>query len=81
MTCRQLAEFLLDYSTGDLAPPARLAFEWHLGRCENCREYLAQYLATVDLARHAFDDEQESASLRGMPEELVVAILAARSQT
>lgn len=58
MTCREVAEFILDYSTGELPAPIREVFDGHMSRCGNCREYLAQYLATIELGRHAFDDDQ-----------------------
>ena len=50
-------------------------FERHLSRCRNCTEYLAQYRATIDAGRAAYQDE--SATLPAdVPEDLVQAILA-----
>jgi anti-sigma factor RsiW len=77
MTCREVADFILDYSTGELCDEVREVFERHLSVCPNCREYLAQYSTTVELGRHAFDDEAVAVE-SGIPEELVAAILAAR---
>jgi anti-sigma factor RsiW len=78
MTCRELADFLLEYCAGELPQRVRTRFERHLGRCPNCREYLAQYQAAVDLGRRAFDDGRMAATAAGVPDELVAAILAAR---
>lgn len=79
MTCRQFAEFILDYLTGDLGPDERTAFERHLSRCPHCPEYLNQYKATIEAGRAAFADED--GELPGeVPEELVEAILASRRQ-
>lgn len=80
MTCREVADFLLDYSSGELSDGVRGRFEQHLTRCPNCREYLAQYQTAVDLGRRAFDDERAEASSAGIPDDLVAAILAARQR-
>ena len=78
MTCREFADFILDYLAGNLDPGVRMVFERHLRRCPNCCEYLAQYQHTVGLARVAFDDERSPVAKDEIPEELVTAILAAR---
>jgi anti-sigma factor RsiW len=78
MTCREVADFLLDYSTGELPEVTRQAFERHLRRCANCREYLALYLASVELSRRAFEDENVLAIRAGVPDDLVAAIMSAR---
>jgi anti-sigma factor RsiW len=77
VTCREVADFILEYSTGELSGEVREVFERHLSVCPNCREYLAQYLITVQLGRHAFDDTAPAVE-SGIPAELVVAILASR---
>jgi anti-sigma factor RsiW len=79
VTCRELADFLLDYASGELASDVRDAFERHLGACSNCREYLALYLKSVELGRHACAYEDALAIAAGVPDDLVEAILAARS--
>lgn len=79
MTCRDVAEFMLDYAHGELALDARTTFEQHLRLCENCREYLALYLKSVELGRRAFAQDDADAVRSGVPEELVAAIMAARS--
>jgi anti-sigma factor RsiW len=75
VTCRQLADFILDYLEGQLPAETRSAFEHHLTRCPNCVSYIASYRKTVELARKAFDESPEEGQ---MPEGLVQAILAAR---
>ncbi len=80
MTCRELADFLLDYLSGDLPEGEKVAFDRHLTLCDNCVEYLQQYKTTVDAGRGAFaasDDEVPPE----VPEQLVKAILAARTGT
>ena len=76
MTCRQLADFILEYLEGQLPDETRSAFEHHLTLCPNCVDYIGSYAATVELGRRAFDED--GAGLPGMPEALVQAILAAR---
>jgi anti-sigma factor RsiW len=75
MTCREIAEFLLQYAAGELPSRQRAVFRRHLALCRACREYLKSYELTVNLARLAAtpDDEPVPASI---PDELVRAILA-----
>lgn len=81
MTCREFADFIADYAADELSVTITEAFEQHLQRCRNCREYLALYLTTVELERRmAFDDRLEAAAC-GVPEDLVSAILDARAGT
>jgi len=76
MTCREFADFIMAYLSGELSSDVRRDFETHLTRCANCQQYLAGYKHTIDLGRRAFDDDGE---LPGdVPEDLVKAIMAAR---
>jgi anti-sigma factor RsiW len=77
MTCRDLADFLMDYDEGALSPEVRTAFDRHVSACGNCGAYLAQYRETIKAGRLAFDPATE---LRDAPEELVQAIIAARTR-
>jgi anti-sigma factor RsiW len=79
VTCREVADFLMDFTTGELSASERATFERHMRVCPNCREYLALYLAAIELGRGAFADEQTTAAAAGVPEELVAAIMAART--
>jgi anti-sigma factor RsiW len=77
VTCREFADFMMDYLSGELPSERRGHFEQHLSLCANCRRYLASYEETVKLEKRAFDDE-DAAVPADVPEELVRAILAAR---
>ena len=77
MTCREFADFMMDYLSGDMPSESRALFEHHLSLCVNCRKYLTSYEETVKLGKRAFDDE-DAALPADVPEELVKAILAAR---
>jgi len=79
LTCRDFAEFIADYLSGELAADTRTTFERHLSRCENCQKYLAIYTATTELERGAFSDALEPVS-SDVPADLVQAILAARER-
>lgn len=74
MNCQEQIDFLCDYVSGDLTPDVLLAFEEHLGECEDCAAYLAMYRSTVTLGRECAAPDD----LATPPEELVRAILAAR---
>lgn len=80
MTCREFADFMAEYLAGELPGPSRAAFDRHLALCPNCRTYLAGYKDTVTLGKAAFDDE-EAAVPPSVPEQLVKAILDARTKT
>jgi anti-sigma factor RsiW len=76
MTCREFADFMLDYMAGELAEDVRARFERHLIRCPQCPEYLRQYEHAVKAGRLAFADLAEPVPSE-VPEDLVAAILAA----
>lgn len=71
MTCQDLVAFMLDYVEGTLPPDERARFDAHLHECEDCRAYLKDYRATIDVTRQAADGEDPPA----MPEALVRAIV------
>ena len=80
MTCREFADFMLEYSTGELPPETRATFERHVARCTNCRAYLELYLRTIDAGRRVAEADLDDAATCGVPEDLVAAILAARDR-
>ena len=77
MTCREFADFMIDYLSNELAGESQTQFEYHLSLCVTCRKYLRSYEETVKLGKRAFDDE-DSALPADVPDDLVKAILAAR---
>jgi anti-sigma factor (TIGR02949 family) len=78
LTCRELIDFLAAYLDGELPAPQRGAFDTHLAHCPECVRYLEGYRETVRLERRAFEDDAPPPDL---PEELVQAILAARTRS
>lgn len=78
MTCRTVANFILDYLSGELHPEVHREFEQHLDLCPTCRHYIALYKATIELGRAVCEHENASAEEAGVPQELIDAILAAR---
>ena len=79
MTCREFADFMGDYLSGELPADTRAAFEYHLQLCVNCQKYLAGYEETVKLGKRAFDGD-DAAVPAEVPEELVQAILDAQNR-
>lgn len=77
MTCREFADFIADYISGELESNVRTSFEQHLAICPNCVAYLSNYRDTIALGRHAFADD-DAALPDGVPDGLVDAILATR---
>jgi predicted anti-sigma-YlaC factor YlaD len=76
MNCREMAEFLLDYDSGELPEEVRVTFDEHLKRCPECVCYLKNYAFTVRACREAGTVRD----LPPLPEELIKAILASRPQ-
>jgi anti-sigma factor RsiW len=74
VTCREFADFVMDYFDGQLEPDVRSRFDQHLTRCPDCVHYLHQYRDTVQAGQTAFDDDLPAA----VPDDLVRAILDAR---
>jgi anti-sigma factor RsiW len=74
-TCREIIDFLGDYISGDLPAAQRAEFERHLAHCPPCIAYLKSYEQTIKLGKCASADVDEKP-----PEELIKAILAARSR-
>jgi anti-sigma factor RsiW len=78
MTCAELEAFILDYLSGRLSARQRRIFSLHMLLCRECRDYLEAYRRTVTLERAAFRTPT-APTLEDVPEDLVKAILAARS--
>ena len=51
MTCRQLAELLIDFVSDELPPERRALLEHHLSKCPPCLNYLESYQVTIKLTR------------------------------
>jgi anti-sigma factor RsiW len=77
VTCREFADFMADYLSGELPADTVARFETHLSVCENCTIYLANYRKAARLGRQVFADD-EAPVPDDVPEELVRAILASR---
>ncbi len=77
ITCRELIEFLIDYTDGALPADERKRFEEHLSVCPSCVAYLKSYLKTIELGREALGSEDKSVPA-GMPESLLRAVMAGR---
>ena len=78
MTCREFADFLDGYLTGELPAGVLVSFERHLELCVNCVRYLAQYRLSIELGRRAFDSSHGSVP-DDVPEDLIRAILESSS--
>jgi anti-sigma factor RsiW len=77
VSCREFADFIADYLSGELPAEVRAQFDHHLEVCVNCVRYLDAYRAAVALGKAAFDGTDDSVP-GDVPDDLVKAILAAR---
>jgi anti-sigma factor RsiW len=81
MNCREFTEFLHEYLSGNLPAQERAEFEKHLAECPWCVAYLDSYQKTIQLEQAAFSTREDAAAPAEPPEELVQAILRARSRS
>ena len=80
MTCREFADFMVDYLTNELPPEPRSLFERHLNRCPNCRRYLTSYKESIKLGKQAFQNDDAPVP-EAVPDDLVRAILGSGYRT
>lgn len=78
MTCTEFEEFVLDYFEDRLAPAPKRVFERHMKMCPECRDYLEAYRHAVEVGKTVFKQARDMTPAE-VPEDLVTAILAARS--
>jgi anti-sigma factor RsiW len=77
VTCKELADFIIDYLDGELPAGVHDVFQAHLEDCPPCKWYLDTYQTTIRLGREAFLEEG-GRGCGEIPEDLVRAILDAR---
>lgn len=67
LSCQELVELVTEYLEGALSPADLRRFEEHIGGCDGCTEYLAQFRRTIQLTATLTPDdltpEAESALL------------------
>ena len=80
MNCREFAEFLHEYLFGNLSAEQRAVFDKHLAECPWCVAYLDSYRKTIQLEQSAFSAPEDAPPPADVAEELVQAILRARSR-
>ena len=78
MTCREFVEFLWRYTSDELSPEERATFDRHLAACQHCVKYLQSYQETIQIGKKALAESDDPVPAE-VPENLVKAILAARS--
>lgn len=77
ITCKEFEDFVLRYLDDELPAKQRSVFEWHLRLCRECRDYLAAYRRTLEIA-DAVLAPPDAAVPENIPEDLVTAVLDAR---
>ncbi len=80
MNCREFTEFLHEYLFDNLPAVERAEFEKHLAECPWCVAYLDSYRKTVQLEQTALSTAEDGPPPADAPEELIQAILRARSR-
>ncbi len=77
ISCKEFADFLGDYFSGELSDAQRAVFDRHMALCSDCRNYLDTYRQTLELEGELKADDEQVPSPE-IPEDLVTAILASR---
>jgi anti-sigma factor RsiW len=73
VTCKEVADFIMEYLDDELEASQRVKFERHLKICRHCVRYFDSYKTTVLLGKSAAKTDHAE-----IPDALVEAILAAR---
>ena len=79
ITCREFIDFIGQYLSDELLPEERAKFEHHLTHCPPCVRYLQSYRETMKISKVALAPPNDPVPA-DIPEELIQAILSARSQ-
>ena len=79
LTCREVIDFLDEYTDGNQTADVRANFERHMEDCPYCVEYLKTYRDTVSLARDACSTDPSLPAPDDVPEKLIRAILKSRT--
>jgi len=79
--CERIEEFIVDFLDNKLSDQQHKEFSMHIDLCPKCKVYLDNYKKTIDAVKviHALPGNGEDVD--EMPEELVQAILTARTET
>lgn len=79
INCQEFEAFIIDYLDGGLTAKERLLFDVHLKVCRECRAYLAAYKASMLAAQQGLsEDEDASALLNDVPQDLIAAVISSR---
>ena len=73
INCREFEELIIKHLEQDLTDTEVRRFETHLKVCAECREYLAAYLTSAEVAPQTLADKILPDEV---PEELIKAVLA-----
>lgn len=79
LSCRDFADFLWAYLSGEVSEAERREFELHLAKCPSCVAYMSSYRTATELGKSAFR-AGDAPVPEEAPEELVQAILSARAR-
>lgn len=77
ISCNEFEDFIVAYLDGELSRQKVFVFELHLKVCQECRDYLAAYKASMALTKSAMAADKQ-AELEAVPQDLISAVLAAR---
>jgi predicted anti-sigma-YlaC factor YlaD len=78
--CATFEKFIMDYLEGTLPKRQKFVFDLHLRLCRECRIYLAEYKAAIELAASQQDVPFSKLNVGDVPEDLIKAIIAAQAK-
>ncbi|MEM7290144.1 MAG: hypothetical protein AAF412_07225 [Pseudomonadota bacterium] len=73
--CVTFDEFIMGYFEGTLTGYQKFTFNMHLRMCRECRIFLAEYKASIELAKSQRDILFSEMDMGDVPEDLIKAVI------
>ena len=78
ITCTEFERFLVDFYEENLSEREQQVFEFHMSICPMCNVHFRSYVRAIELGKKVCEGDKNDIA-QNVPEELVQAILQARS--
>lgn len=79
LMCRDLAVIASDYIDGELAGRQNLSVKMHLMMCKNCRTFIGNLRASIELMKAHSSTQPDEELLRRIGERVAEALIARKS--
>ncbi len=79
LMCRDLARIASDYIDGELGTPQKLSIKMHLMMCKDCRSFIGNLRASIDLLRGHSSGKPDQELVRRIDERVAEALKSSDS--